>query len=331
MCGSIPWGVISILHESLLLPYYHVVSDDCPKHVRHLYECRDISTFVSDLEFLLKHYKPLSLDDVKAILHNGKMKRGNYFHLTFDDGFRECHDIIAPLLKRMGIPATFFVCSGFIDNHKLFYRNKISVLCDEFGYSINKSKQKKLEELFYSHGIQYRGFGKTLISVSSEMSYIIDHVSELFEFDFNDYVVKEKPYLSSQQIKSMIDDGFSIGSHSVDHPQYQNISLEMQINQTKNSLSDLEKKFQIKTKSFSFPYTSLQVSLDFFKRTSEYVDIYFGTERMKNDEAENCLQRFSLEDSKFSCEEIIKRNIVYQLYIKITGRGSVKRKYLHGK
>jgi len=35
--------------------------------------------------------------------------------VTFDDGFVDNYEIALPLLKRHGIPATFFACSGFID------------------------------------------------------------------------------------------------------------------------------------------------------------------------------------------------------------------------
>jgi hypothetical protein len=48
--------------------------------------------------------------------------------LTFDDGLVECHRFVAPLLKRKGIPAVFFLNNRFIDNLDLFYRYKVSLL-----------------------------------------------------------------------------------------------------------------------------------------------------------------------------------------------------------
>lgn len=35
--------------------------------------------------------------------------------ITFDDGFSDNHEIVLPLLKKHGLKATFFVCSGFVE------------------------------------------------------------------------------------------------------------------------------------------------------------------------------------------------------------------------
>ena len=34
--------------------------------------------------------------------------------LTFDDGYRDALDVVAPLLEQYKLPATFFVCPGII-------------------------------------------------------------------------------------------------------------------------------------------------------------------------------------------------------------------------
>src|SRR5205814_9799266 len=52
------------------------------------------------------------------------------FHLTFDDGFREMYDIVAPILERAGAPATFFLNTAFLDGGGLAHHNALSVLLD---------------------------------------------------------------------------------------------------------------------------------------------------------------------------------------------------------
>ena len=39
----------------------------------------------------------------------------NSVAVTFDDTFKNIHDVALPILKKYNIPATFFVCSGLID------------------------------------------------------------------------------------------------------------------------------------------------------------------------------------------------------------------------
>src|SRR4051812_29678364 len=81
-----------------LLPYYHGVSDDEVLHVKHLYQFRRVQQFKSDLEAFLKHYEPITLQDLIASLGTGQPLPDKAFLLTFDDGFREVDDVIAPIL-----------------------------------------------------------------------------------------------------------------------------------------------------------------------------------------------------------------------------------------
>ena len=128
----IPQGwLIRLTRQYLVLPFYHAVSDDLMPHVAHVYPVRSRSAFMKDLEFFLRHYEPLGLEDLKSPVPPGKRKKPAMF-LSFDDGLSEIYDIVAPLLLSKGIPAGIFVNTGFVDNRDLFYRYKSSLLLDRF-------------------------------------------------------------------------------------------------------------------------------------------------------------------------------------------------------
>ena len=40
--------------------------------------------------------------------------------ITFDDGYADNHDIAAPILRRHGLSATFFVATGFLDGGRMW-------------------------------------------------------------------------------------------------------------------------------------------------------------------------------------------------------------------
>ena len=44
--------------------------------------------------------------------------------LTFDDGLRSNIDIAYPILKRLGIPATFFICPGLVERHAWLWNHE---------------------------------------------------------------------------------------------------------------------------------------------------------------------------------------------------------------
>ena len=112
LINIIPFSFIKrIGFGKLIIPYYHVVSDEAVPHISHLYKHKRTRQFIDDLEFLLKHYSPIGLWDLIGWVRGKNNPPPNCFLLTFDDGFREIYDVIAPILSDKGIPATFFINS----------------------------------------------------------------------------------------------------------------------------------------------------------------------------------------------------------------------------
>jgi len=116
---------------SLVVPYYHIVGDAHVPHVSNLYRFRTTAQFQADVEFLARHFKPVTLAEIVDALSGRRALPRFSFHLTFDDGFREMHDVVAPILERAGIPATFFLTTAFLDDAGLAHANVLSVLVDE--------------------------------------------------------------------------------------------------------------------------------------------------------------------------------------------------------
>lgn len=136
-------GIISVrllmklTGKNVIFPFYHSVSDSYLAHIHHLYHPKTTKQFISDLDFLLKHYCPMDINEVISFRDSSKKRSKPGFFLSFDDGLKEFYEIIAPVLLKKGIPAACFLNSGFVDNKDLFYRYKASLLCE---YFLNEKK-----------------------------------------------------------------------------------------------------------------------------------------------------------------------------------------------
>ena len=53
---------------------------------------------------------------VDFIAHHSSLITKRFICVTFDDGYRDNYTLAYPLLKRLGVPFTVYVTSGFIDN-----------------------------------------------------------------------------------------------------------------------------------------------------------------------------------------------------------------------
>ena len=67
------------------------------------------------LEHLASRYRVVPLRDIVAATAEGRATAEHAVALTFDDGYLNNSEIVAPMLEAFGFPATFFVATGFVD------------------------------------------------------------------------------------------------------------------------------------------------------------------------------------------------------------------------
>src|SRR5690606_8125497 len=157
-----------------------------------------------------------------------------------------------------GIPAIFFLNSAFIDNKDLFFRFKASLLIEELQKKI--ALEKELES-FCTIG---KSIQQTILSVNYNNKDILDVMAEKIGCDFKMYLHNNSPYLTNNQISKLIDYGFNFGAHSIDHPEFQYIPYEQQLEQLRESVTFVCNKFGLDYRIFSFPFTDFKVSKQLF-------------------------------------------------------------------
>ena len=214
--------LIKLTSQKVILPFYHTISDARLPHISNIYQLRTIKQFEHDLDYLCKHYKPISISELTDIVHNNCIVKKPLFHLTFDDGLKELYTAIAPILEKKGIPATFFINTEFVDNKALFYRYKVSLLIEE----ILKHDVSRIK-LSTFWGIKENNLNELktrLLSLNFNDITEIDKIASLLELNFSEYLNTNQPYLSKYQIQKLMERGFSIGSHSLNHPFFRTVN-----------------------------------------------------------------------------------------------------------
>ena len=304
--------------QHLFLPFYHLVSDNDLPHIKHLYTIVSVERFKKDLDFFEKHYSPIAANELTERISSGKPIVENRFFLSFDDGLREFYDTVAPILLQRGIPATFFVNTDFIDNKDMFFRLKASVLIDKITKrGLSEAESATVNSLFASVNLSYNHVSD-LLKITFQKRHILDKIADVADVDFQDYLTKQKPYLTSEQIRKLIAQGFTIGAHSVSHPYYADLSEKEQTEQTLDSLNFIKENFQPEQRLFSFPFTDFGVDKSFFDKIKQETDLTFGTASLKLDSIKNNLQRTPMENSGYSSTEAFIKSEYLMFMLKKT-------------
>jgi len=298
----------------IFLPFYHTVSDKRLTHIEPLYAVKNVKTFKQDLDYLLTHFQPISIEDLVQHINQKQPISTPSFHLTFDDGLRECAEIIAPILKKKGIPASFFINPPFVDNQALFYRYKVGILLSKIQSNTVSEIELKSAAIFLKYKKIWKIDLKTsLLTLNHTHQTILDQIAEHFGIDYNLFLNQQRPYMTTSQIKTLQNDGFHIGAHSMNHPKYDSIPLQQQLNQTLNSANYIQQHFPSSINSFAFPFSSDGVNNDFFNAANLELDITFGTSGLKLDSAPKHLHRFPMEGKTLSASQLIKSEYLYYL------------------
>lgn len=72
--------------------------------------------FEAQMRYVRDRFHPVTCREVVAALDGGPALPRDALLVTFDDGYDDNHDVAFPILRGLGVPATFFVATGHIDS-----------------------------------------------------------------------------------------------------------------------------------------------------------------------------------------------------------------------
>jgi peptidoglycan/xylan/chitin deacetylase (PgdA/CDA1 family) len=280
-----------------LLPFFHFVGDESAPHIRYLYPPCGEARFRADLAWLLRYFEPVSLDDLVA----GRPTRRPAMHLSFDDGLRQCHDVVLPILQAEGVPATFFVNPDFVDNQALMFRYKASLLADAVPHL-----KKKVLRIGYAHGAE------------------LDALATQHDVDVDFFLKKYQPYLTHAQVQHLLAAGHSVGAHSLDHPLYADLPLTDQLHQTEASAAAVRARWGVAQPAFAFPFTDAGVGPLFFEKKTATMPT-FGCAGLKKEMQVLHFQRLALEKTTRPAATSVPAECVAFLLKKMLGRHVARR------
>ncbi|MBA4110139.1 MAG: carbohydrate esterase family protein [Leptothrix sp. (in: Bacteria)] len=79
----------------------------------------DARKFASHMAVIAECFNVLSLPEALERLERGTLP-SRALSITFDDGYRDNYTMALPILQRHGLMATFFVCSGYLNDGLMF-------------------------------------------------------------------------------------------------------------------------------------------------------------------------------------------------------------------
>jgi peptidoglycan/xylan/chitin deacetylase (PgdA/CDA1 family) len=206
----------------------------------------DARRFEQHLRLLQRWFQVLPLGEAVRRLAERRLP-GRAACITFDDGYADNAEVALPILQRYGIPATFFVTSGFIDGGCMWNDAVIEVVRNAPGDRLNLSRA---------------GFGVLDIGCPVRRRAVIDMLIAALKYLPPDERIERvkrmarrftPTMLSSDQLIALHRAGMEIGAHTVSHPILTSISNADARAEIANGRARLQDIVQAPVRLFAYP------------------------------------------------------------------------------
>lgn len=199
-------GHLSILIFHRVLPQVDPIFPDEP----------DARRFADILSWISRWFQVIPLDQAIVRLQSGTLPQ-RAAAITFDDGYADNATVALPILQQYGLPATFFIATGFLNGGRMWNDSIIEAV------RACRSDSLNLTDI---------GFGQHVLAASDDRRRAIDKLIGAIKYleptARNDAVARvvaavgrvlpDDLMMTTEQLLALRRAGMQIGAHTRTHP-----------------------------------------------------------------------------------------------------------------
>lgn len=191
--------------KQLCIFFVHNVGDDA----------YSVEVFRAQMAYLKEHFEVVSLREITARLARGGPDGRGAIALTFDDGLRKHHDVVYPILRDLGLPATYYICPGLIERGEWLWTHDLRarLLC---------CSKPRRDALFRSFDMPGEDVSRALIWMKTLPRERLTRIANAIIDETRGFVptkAQRDAYdlMTWDEVLSLDPDLITIGSHTVNH------------------------------------------------------------------------------------------------------------------
>lgn len=196
-------------------------------------------------------FRTMSLMDAVQGLRQGNLP-SRAACITFDDGYADNAEVALPILQKYGIPATFFIASGFLDGGQMWNDTVIELVRRQPGSLLDLSAMGLGK--FAIDTISQRQ--KAIASLIGALKYLpiqsrqlqVDEMCARMEL-----MPSKDCMMTSDQVRTLHNAGMEIGGHTVSHPILARMNATLARAEIANGKAALEDIIRAPVRLFAYP------------------------------------------------------------------------------
>lgn len=267
--------VAKVLHGTGLRSFFRAARDGVPVLMFHNVGSPTETDYLPDhmkiseakLRRLLKMlqkagYRTCTVNQLMEELEAGVVPE-NVVVLTFDDGYRDNHDLLLPILQSMGATATIYVQTGPMKGRLNWLHHYFWALHSVGPHDLAERLAKQVDRMHLKTDL--RNLPSQPVAAEYEMKRLLKYevtpadrdsaLAKIFE-DLGgvDADLAREVYLGPEECRTLDKAGVEIGAHTVNHLILSSLDATQQRLEIEGSLRDLESWLGHGVASFAYPY-----------------------------------------------------------------------------
>ncbi len=219
-----------------------------------------VAEFDRHMAFMSQHFSVIGIDELCAGLSGGRMPP-NAALVTFDDGYRACHDAALPILQKHGLRAAFFIATRFVTERRMFWWDRV-------GRAVRRSTRpllrldypETLEMPLGSAEANEATLRALLKIIKKRPNLDLDRYLAALEMATGSVLSREEERASADrlimtwdQIRALSNAGMDIGSHTRSHRVLQTLPIPELDDELRGSRLELEAHLGRPVRALAYP------------------------------------------------------------------------------
>lgn len=192
--------------NALIVFNWHQVSPEFDPCRHHRYTWTSLEQFEGELAYLRHEFTVVGLTEGMRALNDGTL-HGHHVALTFDDGDISMAEHVLPLLRRLDLPATFFVNTAYLEQRSAYWFPILNILASRRDLAFNEPTTEA-----------YRALSDALRRTNDRKWY--DSVRRSVEAQSHLLPELQNRLVSHDWLASLDPAQFAIGVHGHEHQRF---------------------------------------------------------------------------------------------------------------
>jgi peptidoglycan/xylan/chitin deacetylase (PgdA/CDA1 family) len=239
-----------------IVTYHHIADEDPDYPFDATIADATPAQFRRQMELVARYGTPIGIDElVRAI--DGEPLPPNPVMVTFDDGYASCHDAALPILRAVGVRATFFVSTSFISERRLYWWERIALLL----------RQTKVRRATITYPARHElrvgdlGVNRMLTSLVKDTPQLdverfLDGLSRALEVAWtrdDEVAWADRLIMTWDQVRALTRAGMDVESHGRRHRVLQTLDAAELEDEVTGSRRDLEAQLGRPIRAIAYP------------------------------------------------------------------------------